>query len=506
MGQDKKAELGQRMSFYELAAHKKEYASIYKTLEAHADAALDLFYDKLSATPEVSHFFSSGQMIDRAHQAQKNHWLRLFGEGLDQEYLDRAVHIGDTHARIGLEPQWYIGGYALILEQVIEQMIAGGARKAIPGQSKLARTVSSLVKVALLDMDLALSTYFVKAEENVRTMVVSKIGSALEDISNGDLTSRIDDLPESYAKLQSDFNAAMEKLRGIIEAVTDGSRSITAGAGEIRTASDDLSRRTEQQAARLEESAGAMSRLSDAVSDTSQSISGLNTSVTMTHKEALQGGEVVRNAVKAMDDIQKSSDSIAQIIKIIDGIAFQTNLLALNAGVEAARVGELGKGFAVVANEVRALAQRSSEAAEEIKHLIGESLGQVESGVRLVNDTGKVLDVIVNQMGEISEVATQISESTAVQSKDLQQINHAVADMDQVTQQNAAMVEEATAAARAMAAEAERLSGMVAQFKVMTGQRASVKAVAPVKTAKPAPVRTAGNLAIATQEDDWSDF
>ena len=123
MGQDAKAQLGQRMSFYELDIHKKEYASIYKTLESHADAALDLFYEKLNATPEVSQFFSSDQMVDRAHQAQKNHWLRLFGEGLDQEYLDRAINIGNTHARIGLEPQWYIGGYALILEQVLEQIM-----------------------------------------------------------------------------------------------------------------------------------------------------------------------------------------------------------------------------------------------------------------------------------------------------------------------------------------------------------------------------------------------
>jgi len=459
-------ELSQRLNFYGLEIHTSDYKHIHRLLNSSADKALDRFYDTVSDTPETGSFFSSQQHMDNAHKAQKNHWLQMFEEGLNDDYFKRANHIGETHARIGLDPKWYIGGYAMILEQVIEQAIKGGASSLLPGQRKLARTISTLVKVALLDMDIALSTYFVRAEENVRTTVVNKIGDALAKISDGDLTAQIDDLQDSYGQLQQDFNAAMEKLRGTIGSVAGGAETIASGASEIRTATDDLSQRTEQQAARLEESAGAMNRLTEAISETSTAISGLNSSVGMTHKEAVQGGEVVRSAVQAMDGIKKSSDSIEQIIKIIDGIAFQTNLLALNAGVEAARVGELGKGFAVVASEVRALAQRSSDAAEQIKQLIDESMGQVESGVRLVNDTGKVLEIIVTQMGEISAAATQVSSSTEEQSNDLQHINHAVADMDNVTQQNAAMVEEATAAARAMASEAERLSILVAQFRV----------------------------------------
>jgi len=497
--------LQRRLDYYGLETMAPEYGAICDLLEKNVDAALDLFYAKLNARPEISGFFQSREAMSRAHSAQKSHWLHMFGQGLSEKYEKSATRIGHTHARIGLDPQWYIGGYATILEQLILKMLTGGLRGLNPGNRKTARTLASLVKVALLDMDLALSTYFVQAEENVRATVVNKIGDALSRISEGDLTVEIEGLPASYGRLQQDFNTAIGKLRTTLQSVTSGAETITFGAGEVRAASDDLSIRTEQQAAQLEESAAAMSRLTSAITESSKMINSINHSINITHQDALHGGQVVSEAVRAMDGIQSSSDSIAQIIKIIDGIAFQTNLLALNAGVEAARVGELGKGFAVVASEVRALAQRSSEAAEQIKHLINESMSQVENGVRLVNDTGKVLEAIVNQISDIHGSTNEVSRSTEEQSDSLRHLNQAVSEMDKVTQQNAAMVEQTTAASRSMASEAEALSQIVSQFHVEDNKRAR-SARGRSASSRPAPARISGNLALSQESDDWSEF
>ena len=187
--------LSKRLSFYGIDGHDKDFGRIRKSLDKHADKALDRFYEKVGSTPETAHFFASQSAMDHAHNAQKQHWLKIFGEGLTESYVESATRIGNVHARIGLDPQWYIGGYAMILEQVITKMMLSGGGALLPGQRAQARVIAKLVKVALLDMDMALSTYFVRAEENVRTTVVNKIGAALASISDGDLTARITDLP-----------------------------------------------------------------------------------------------------------------------------------------------------------------------------------------------------------------------------------------------------------------------------------------------------------------------
>ncbi len=299
-----------------------------------------------------------------------------------------------------------------------------------------------------------------------QALVVGSFGEGLERLAEGDLTYRMQgELPPAYLKLQSDFNLAAAKLQNTLGVVVGAAAGMRSGAGEISTAADDLSRRTEQQAASLEETAAALDQITATVRKTAEGANHARKVVETARSDAAEGADVVKRATSAMDEIEGSSRQISQIIGVIDEIAFQTNLLALNAGVEAARAGDAGKGFAVVASEVRALAQRSAEAAKEIKALIMSSSAQVGTGVELVAATGQALERIVTQVAEINGIVAEIAASAQEQATGLQQVNTAVNHMDQVTQQNAAMVEESTAASHSLANEAAELATLVAQFR-----------------------------------------
>ena len=254
-----------------------------------------------------------------------------------------------------------------------------------------------------------------------------------------------------------------------MQTITGQAVSIRQGATEISSASDEMSRRTEQQAASLEETAAALDQITATVRRTAEVTREASGVVAKAKVDAQHSGEVVQQAMSAMGAIETSSAQITSIIGVIDEIAFQTNLLALNAGVEAARAGDSGKGFAVVASEVRALAQRSAEAAKEIKALISASTQQVNAGVSLVDETGKALERIVGQVGHINALVTEIAASAQEQSGALAEVNTAVNQMDQVVQQNAAMVEQSTAASHALAREGDELAGLMAQFEVTAG-------------------------------------
>ncbi|MBD9453867.1 HAMP domain-containing protein [Rhizobium sp. RHZ02] len=304
---------------------------------------------------------------------------------------------------------------------------------------------------------------------------VDALASALGALSDGNLAHRIDaPFAPHLDRLRNDFNNAVTKLHGALHAVGNNAHAIDAGASEIRTAADGLARRTEQQAASVEETAAALEEITTTVKDTARRAEEAGNLVSRTRNGAEESGNIVRKAVSAMTEIEQSSQRIANIIGVIDDIAFQTNLLALNAGVEAARAGEAGKGFAVVAQEVRELAQRSAQAAKEIESLITASNSQVRSGVTLVGDTGKVLDAIVGQVQEISRHVDAIVTATREQSTGLAEINTAVNTMDQGTQQNAAMVEEQTAASHGLAQEAAKLMQLLSQFNLQAASHAAV--------------------------------
>ncbi|KAK0350687.1 hypothetical protein LTR94_028022, partial [Friedmanniomyces endolithicus] len=305
------------------------------------------------------------------------------------------------------------------------------------------------------------------AEAEADRVTIEALGRGLAAMADGDLTYRIEtEFAPKAAQLKTDFNAAIAQLQQALSVVVGNIAGIRSGAGEISQAADDLSRRTEQQAAGLEETAAALDEITATVNKTASGARQASDVVQAAKGDAETSGVIVRDAVQAMQAIEGSSDQISQIIGVIDEIAFQTNLLALNAGVEAARAGEAGRGFAVVASEVRALAQRSAEAAKEIKTLISTSSTQVGSGVKLVGQTGEALQRIVDRVAEIDGLVSEIAASAQEQAIGLAEVNTAVNQMDQVTQQNAAMVEQSTAASHSLAQEAQSLQASVARFKV----------------------------------------
>ena len=351
-------------------------------------------------------------------------------------------------------------------------------------------------KVAHLDVDRRLkATEEAFAAAGVQQQrVVDDIASALTRLAARDLTVRLDDaFAAEYEKLRADFNAAMEKLQETMKKVFTNTSAIRCGSDEISSAANDLSRRTEQQAASLEETATALDEITATVRKTAEGSKYARNVVGQAKQAAEHSGQVVRQAVDAMNGIEKSSGQIRNIISVIDEIAFQTNLLALNAGVEAARAGDAGRGFAVVASEVRALAQRSADAAKEIKALISASSQQVERGVELVGETGRALEKIVVQVSEINGIVGEIAVAAQEQATGLDQVNTAVNQMDQVTQQNAAMVEQSTAASTALARETEDLAALIGRFEI--GRSAASDVSRPAR--RPAPsVRPAASKSV----------
>ena len=330
--------------------------------------------------------------------------------------------------------------------------------------------------------------------------VVTALSQGLDELGEGNLTYRIDQaLPADYESLRQTFNQALAKLGDVISGVTNTARHVNSGASEIRSASDDLANRNEHHATNLEEALAALDQVGAIIQDSVTTALDVKKSVNEAHGEAEAGGAVVARATAAMAAIERSAQEITQITNVIDGIAFQTNLLALNAGVEAARAGDSGKGFAVVANEVRALAQRSADAAKDIKALITTSTTQVTQGVALVHETGTLLHKIVERVREITEDIGGIASSAQMQAGNLAMVNNAVSQMDSISQHNAAMSEQTNAAARSLAQEAQTLETLVSHFRAAPNQAPS-----PAQTrAKP---RFSGNLALKPESDDWGEF
>ena len=345
-----------------------------------------------------------------------------------------------------------------------------------------------------------------------RVAAVEAIADGLENLARNNLAHRVGQLADpAFEKLRSDFNNAMTALDETLAAVSASSTSVGGGSSEIAAASDDLSRRTEQQAASLEETAAALDEITATVKRSADGAKQAAAAATEARTDAQKSGEVVREAVAAMGEIESSAQQITQIIGVIDEIAFQTNLLALNAGVEAARAGDAGKGFAVVASEVRALAQRSAEAAKEIKTLIATSTSQVGRGVKLVGDTGEALSGIVGKVTQIDGLIREIAQSSQEQATGLSQVNTAVNQMDQVTQQNAAMVEEATAAAANLRAESQELTRLIGRFQTgAPAARPGRPELVASTSHRPAPnpvARQQAKLAAAVGvEAEWSEF
>ena len=523
--------LEDRLNFIDMDnAAREKLRELKPTLEKHLGPALNNFYDKVRKVPQTAAFFTSESHIQGAKSRQETHWTGIVEASYGDSYAQSVRTIGHVHARIGLDPTWYIGGYALISEHLIkavvkEQWPSLFSRANTP--ETMGASIAALMKAVMLDMDLAISTYLEALEERRhqieaanaeadqhRAQAISSITIALSKIAEGDLSTRLEGLPPEFRQLEIDFNNTAEALARTLREVATSADNIGSSSDEVGRAADDLSRRTEHQAMRLEQTAAALNQLTASVRSAADGASQAAAKVVSTRTEANHSGEIVRNAVRAISEIAQSSHEISQIIGVIDEIAFQTNLLALNAGVEAARAGEAGRGFAVVASEVRALAQRSAEAAKQIKTLISTSSNQVEQGVKLMAETGEVSERIINSVIEIDQLVAGIASSSREQSQGLTDINKAVSEMDQGTQQNAAMVEQTTAAVHSLRSEASTLAEGVAAF-VLDATARNTPAAAPSRTPRPAAHRaphtrsvgsTALAVAAAADANDWEEF
>jgi len=352
-------------------------------------------------------------------------------------------------------------------------------------------------------------------------MPLRQVLSATEDLrsGDGDLTYRLPSMGAEFGEISTSMNGFIEKLQAIIIQTKDSTTTMSAGALQIARGNDDLSQRTQEQAAALEETASSMEEMTATVKQNADNARQANLLSTTARGQAEKGGSVMQKVVGAMEEINASSRKIADIIGVIDEIAFQTNLLALNAAVEAARAGEQGRGFAVVATEVRSLAQRSATAAKEIKELISDSVTKVSVGTELVDESGKTLEGIIDAVKKVSDIVAEIAAASEEQASGIEQVNNAVTQMDTTTQQNAALVEQASAASKTLEERAQSLVELMTQFKTGTDHQAravaqrtgttSAKVTALPKTrrpvvarAQPAPMRAK----VSGGDASWQEF
>ena len=521
-----------RLDFIGLdATARGRLASIQPSIEAHLETALTLFYAKIGTVPAVSRFFDGKPQMDRAKSKQVGHWKAIATGQLDEAYMEASSRVGLRHAQIGLEPRWHIGGYGVIMETLVRGIVhdamaaaleprKGRFGRSVPRKAEdimvdvdaMSEAVIAVLKSMLLDIDIGVTAYFDKltgdareADDAARAKIqkaVAATGAVLKDVAQGDLTSRVTEaLDPEFDQIKDDTNSVAEKLAGIVGQLQRTSRSLKSATGEILSGANDLANRTTRQAATIEETTASIETLSSAVVENAKRAGSASETAKRLARSATDGGQVMAEATEAMSAIEASSSKISNIIGMIDDIAFQTNLLALNASVEAARAGEAGKGFAVVAVEVRRLAQSAAQASSDVKLLIEASAGEVRNGTQLVSRAAETLHDIQARAEESAGLIDTIARANGQQSAALEEVTVAVRQMDEMTQHNAALVEQTNAAIEQTEAQASELDRIVDVFRIDDSPALPVRP--PAKTrGEPAP-RVAGNTALAT---DWEAF
>lgn len=495
-----------RLDFFELQADARtDFASIGQLINSYGPEALDKFYDKVAITPEAARFFPSSEMMKHASSKQMEHWRFIFQSTLNNEYYNRAENIGKVHARIGLDASLYFGAYAQILSVIIEKSVTKSALRWIPGIRQLARRIATLVRVALLDMDIAVTTIF-RTKEDEQKRVIEQLGQGLQALAKGDLCVALPNLPKDYQQLGENFTETTASLRETIGAVAGSANAIRTGSGEIAQASEDLARRTESNAASLEETSAAITQMEDRLRATAAAAGRTVQRADGAMAVVDSGRSVADEAVQAMGRVSESAKGIDGVIEGLDKIAFQTRVLAMNAAVEAGRAGDAGRGFAVVADLVSALAMRSEEEAKRAREQLTATQTDIGTAVEAVQKVDGALQNISADVSQVHTLLNEIAAENQAQSSTITQISAAIGTMDQATQQNAAMVEETSAAARNLSSEVASLADRAAMFSIGETRTRTSPRPAPVGFKPIAAGAPALPLSARTTTDDWLDF
>ncbi|EIZ78690.1 methyl-accepting chemotaxis protein [Novosphingobium sp. Rr 2-17] len=491
-------------------------AGIQPTIASLIGGALDRFYANARATSETRAFFRDDEHMKRAKLAQEVHWLKIASGNFDDDFHSSVRRIGAVHARIGLEPRWYVGGYALVLEELMR----GVAKRCSPWRRLLSlfRTPSAteasiaVVKAALLDLEMSISIYF-EQNQLERDEAIASLGTALQALSEGNLVSELNALPTNFAALERGYSDTLHSVRRMILAVTESTVGIRTGSNEIAQASEDLARRTESNAASLEETSAALVQIDNRLKATAVSSARTVASADQAIATVDGGRATADEAVQAMGRVSDSAKGIDSVIEGLDKIAFQTRVLAMNAAVEAGRAGDAGRGFAVVADLVSALAMRAEEEAKRARDQLTLTQTDIVTAVQAVQKVDGALANISSDVGEVHSLLGKMADDATVQSSAITQISAAISAMDQSTQQNAAMVEETSAAARNLTTEVGSLAAQAAMFNTgatAAAGRPAALAQSPRKGSKTfASVRApaASSLPVmAANADAWNAF
>ncbi|CAH0356147.1 MAG: protoglobin domain-containing protein [Sphingobium sp.] len=512
-----------RLAFMEIDERQQAtIASVRPLVKSLIGRALDRFYARASMQAETARHFRDPKHMASAKVKQEAHWMSIASGRFDESFYTSVRRIGTVHARIGLEPRWYIGAYALVLED----LIAGIGRHYRPWRRALSlfrmpsatQASIAIVKAALLDMELSVSIYFEEAQIE-RNAAISATAHALDALAQGDLTTDLTGLPANFLALEQSYNKALGQLRGLIGVVSESADAIGTGSDEIAHASEDLARRTESNAASLEEAAAAIAQIDERLR---ASVTAAEVTVERADEArgmVGSGRAIADEAVQAMGRVAESAKGIDDVIEGLDKIAFQTRVLAMNAAVEAGRAGDAGRGFAVVADLVSALAMRAEEEAKRARDQLTVTQAEIVVAVDAVQKVDSSFSGISDGVSHVHESVGSMASGNHAQASAIAEIAATITMIDQSTQQNAAMVEQTSAAARNLASEVVNLTNQSAQFKTTT--KPIAHRVPQKKTRTPTqqtggarprsvvsakPLRAAAVPASMSDDDAWQSF